>query len=651
MPRKIGFDFDRDFFSRVPSSIIQRGTGEGEEGLNAKELSVWSYINSHTSGYELGIKEIADRFGRSREWVRKVVVSLEEKGVLYRDRREYKQNRGSEFILAPSPNIMASWLASEGLLEDENEKSEAETTKTDEPDSPQTKSSPDREDREPNRNQAPDRTEERTPEPNFTSSSHDLPSISPSLTEHLSTQIDLDFGTLVLPGSPITDGHPVFTDPPFLPDRHPIRHTLPFDWQDKIDRDLSAFVYSVEEGTPLPTIVGGGTGFSAFSGHSAPNYAWGPLPTMLGGRSQLYLGAHTITIKDYDQGLRSIVSLLPKERLSNVRRQRARAGVSHSAGNLARKKRLGADLDRSRNRWLGVFGKRERFFYRGVTAFVREESEPQGQSAEDENQHHPEDKSRIQPESLDSDLENGDPVKRAYRAIWIEPFEEETEIPTTPTSFDQKRAEEASLDPKRVMLLRQVAEVKIKPHVFDGENTYESPGRDPWAVRMYCKLAFPDAQMSESQKQFIDDQVSQSLPTSPADWAKVLLHGLEQGWSPDFPENFTKAYRHRMDIERDPNRPPMKHGRRMSATNFAYGNGIDLSEESLDRIAPPQLNEDGTHPGREMSQIHGPDFDAQELSERVDVRGSVFDEDGTLAKNSDPSPQTNDDTDGQSPSE
>jgi len=176
-------------------------------------------------------------------------------------------------------------------------------------------------------------------------------------------------------------------------------------------------------------------------------------------------------------------------------------------------------------------------------------------------------------------------LEAAMHAIFEEPFEEEPR-PKAPSPEDRRRAEEFGIPPRNVMVLRQIAEVTIDPHgpSFDYENTYESPGRDPWAIRMYSTLAFPDAGLPVSAKDYLDKKVAQACPTSPAEWASVLLMGLEEGWDPKYVKNFARCYRHEMRIELDPGREIKS--RWTSKTRITRGSGIDLSGGDPEELLP-----------------------------------------------------------------
>jgi len=182
-------------------------------------------------------------------------------------------------------------------------------------------------------------------------------------------------------------------------------------------------------------------------------------------------------------------------------------------------------------------------------------------------------------------------IKAAMRAIFEEPFEEDPR-PTVPSAEDRRRAEEFSIPPRNVMVLRQIAEVTIDPHgpSFDYENTYESPGRDPWAIRMYSGLAFPGADLTATAKDFLDKKVAQACPTSPAEWASVLLMGLQREWDPKYVKNFARCYRHEMRIELDPGRDIKS--RWTSKKRITRGTGIDLSGGDPEKIIPPDNRDD-----------------------------------------------------------
>lgn len=179
-------------------------------------------------------------------------------------------------------------------------------------------------------------------------------------------------------------------------------------------------------------------------------------------------------------------------------------------------------------------------------------------------------------------------LEDAIHAIFEEPFEEDPR-PTDPSPEDRRRAEEFGIPPRNVMVLRQIAEVTIDPHgpSFDYENTYQSPGRDPWAIRMYSALAFPGIGLPAAAKDYLDKKVAQACPTSPAAWAKTLFKGLQREWDPAYVKNFARAYRHWMGIERDPGRSLPPGGRRSSQGEITRGNGIDLSEGDPKELIPP----------------------------------------------------------------
>jgi hypothetical protein len=182
-------------------------------------------------------------------------------------------------------------------------------------------------------------------------------------------------------------------------------------------------------------------------------------------------------------------------------------------------------------------------------------------------------------------------IKAAMRAIFEEPFEEDPR-PTVPTAEDRRRAEEFSIPPRNVMVLRQIAEVTIDPHgpSFDYQNTYQAPGRDPWAIRMYSGLAFPSANLTAAAKDFLDKKVVQACPTSPAEWASVLLMGLRQEWDPKYVKNFARCYRHEMRIELDSGRDIKS--RWTSKKRITRGTGIDLSGGDPEKIIPPDNRDD-----------------------------------------------------------
>jgi len=177
-------------------------------------------------------------------------------------------------------------------------------------------------------------------------------------------------------------------------------------------------------------------------------------------------------------------------------------------------------------------------------------------------------------------------LREAYRAVWIEPFTEE-ERPTEPSAVDHQRAKEHGKDPEDMMLLRQVAEVTISPHIFDEENRYGEPGPDPWPLRMF-DLAFPEVNLTVESKHLVDEKVTRGYPASPSEWANVLLMGMERDWNPKFVENFVRCYRHEMGIERDPSRDVPPGGPRTSQGEIMRGNGIDLSEGDPKELIPPK---------------------------------------------------------------
>jgi len=661
MPKKLTYNFDNEYYTPVPQSVIQGDAVDGEDHeLYGRELNVWMYLLNQSDKYRIGQKQIAERFDCGTSTVDRTLQSLEEKGFLYRDDRNSNDGKtGNEYVVAHHPQILKKWLENEGLLSGSSEEPSAkEPDRTPEPDpkAENPDAQPDREP-DPNREPEPDRAAEPNAEPDRT--------IPRPLTERYATVFHVKPQLDVSPERPNTDGFTIFTDPPYLSDRHPIRHSLPYNWRELVDRPGSLRLWEKQgkEGrtwdTPRPSVgeVGGyyvltsptsGPGGRPSVGEVGGYFSITSPISGRGGRPSVGEGVAHQWARSYNkeedkEEVQPIVYPLPKKRYSKVSKQSAGAGASLNPNTIARSKQVAADLNRKLNRWVDVFLRSGKDFYMDVSLFIKERSQEEGCQDEKEDatpEHRPEE-SNLHPKKLGEDLENGDPIKKAYRAIWIEPFAEDDGPSGKPNAIDHRRAEEHGVDPRRMMLLRQVAEVKIEPHSFDIDNTVDSPGRDPWAIRMFCNLAFPGAMVSDAKKRFLDEQVTHARPTCPAEWAKVLLHGIEREWSPEFPENFSKAYRHRMDIERDPNRAPMPGGRRMSQTNLFYGNGIDLTEENLDRIAPPQMNDDETHPGREMSQIHGPSFDARDLSENVEVRGSPFDENGNLVKNMDPTPNAN----------
>lgn len=183
-------------------------------------------------------------------------------------------------------------------------------------------------------------------------------------------------------------------------------------------------------------------------------------------------------------------------------------------------------------------------------------------------------------------------IRQAFAAVQEALEEQRTGymdgVPDEPSPIDHQRAEEYGKDPKRMMRLRQVAQVVISPHVFDEESSYSSPGSDPWPILMYEKLAFPETDLSVEAKTYIDEKVTQAHPSSPAEWANVLIMGIEQDWDPRWVKNFVKCYRHEMNIERDPSRSPAPGGPRTSKGAIRHGNGIDLSEGDPKEIIPPK---------------------------------------------------------------
>jgi len=589
MPKRLKADYSETNYTIIPQNIIQGSLDESMmEALDIQELAIWVYLLNHSDEFDLSTGQIAERFDRTKRFVRKVLTRLEEKGLFCRNEEENHPSTGAQFVVADYPTLLEEWERGIGVFGDNHDSgppTEPESNKTESGPETETGEKPSPKENEQAATEPPDDSSSEKPEqekPRL-GDREDEPVIPMSLTERLTPTLPpapgVSQSVVSGEGGPITDGLPIFTDPPYEPDRKPIRHHLPYHWHKQTDR-LDSYKKCEED----RNVHSGGGGMS--------------IPTdlnfFLGGRN-VHSGGGGMSIPTHTTNNKEqvISTNKPKQRYSKVRRQRASVRAALSPNAIASKNLQQTDLDRSRNRWLSVFGERDERFYSGVTAYVlAKDSNPPRHRAGDEGSsgRPPRDGSQIQPKTAGEELQGVDAVKMAYRAIWIEPFEEEEDPPTTPTGEDRQLAKDAGTDPEPVMLLRQISEGVIDIHAFDFENTYDSPGRDPWAVRMFAELAYPNANVKSSQKAFIDREVGQALPKSPSDWARILLRGLRRGWSPDYPENFTKAYRHFLDIERDPKRPPMAGGRRMDPTSKLYGNDVNLTEVDLRRIAPDQTS-------------------------------------------------------------